>query len=420
MSTNTENLNLKKPAQEDFYNVDDFSENFQKIDDFSKRKDNPHSVTPEQIGAVNKAGDQMTDNLDIKKAKRPSVRFKVGDKYSAGIYKDADDNTNYDYGFLIRDCADASKSVDEYLELKISHRSINEGKKRECLMLSHHLDAETVRHYGIYGEHNKPTADDVRAIPSTSVTPIAQSENDYDLNLMVTTGFYRIVSENTNTPVTPRAGHLLMVIPWDANTVVQIYIVPEIRTTKFCVRTKMGGVWQDWNSELLTTAGGTLTGQLLALNGGMGRVYADGANIALTACDEPNDTSNRRTFFVCNSKFAPNNDNALILRDVIENTPTDYKIFGQHNKPTGSYIGNYTSGQTIREVITGGLGNGLLLWEPSYPQQIFLVTPCGAMFVNSGTVNGLMRSQCYFENGVLYLSQNICNAEGHTYTYQVL
>lgn len=34
--TNTENLNLKKPASTDFYNVDDFNENFQKIDDFAK------------------------------------------------------------------------------------------------------------------------------------------------------------------------------------------------------------------------------------------------------------------------------------------------------------------------------------------------------------------------------------------------
>ena len=50
MATNTENLNLKKPAQDDFYNVDDFNENFQKIDDFAGRKDNPHNVTKEQLG----------------------------------------------------------------------------------------------------------------------------------------------------------------------------------------------------------------------------------------------------------------------------------------------------------------------------------------------------------------------------------
>lgn len=50
MATNTTNLDLKKPEQADFYNVDDFSENFQKIDDFAGRKDNPHNVTKEQLG----------------------------------------------------------------------------------------------------------------------------------------------------------------------------------------------------------------------------------------------------------------------------------------------------------------------------------------------------------------------------------
>ena len=35
MATNTEKLNLKKPSQNDFYNVDDFNDNFQKIDDFA-------------------------------------------------------------------------------------------------------------------------------------------------------------------------------------------------------------------------------------------------------------------------------------------------------------------------------------------------------------------------------------------------
>jgi hypothetical protein len=53
MATNTEYLDLKKPEQGDFYNVDDFSENFQKIDDFAKRKDNPHNVTAEQLGLGN-------------------------------------------------------------------------------------------------------------------------------------------------------------------------------------------------------------------------------------------------------------------------------------------------------------------------------------------------------------------------------
>ena len=63
MATNTEKLGLKKPSQEDFYNVEDFNENFQKIDDFASRKDNPHDVTAEQTGAVKKSGDTMTGAL---------------------------------------------------------------------------------------------------------------------------------------------------------------------------------------------------------------------------------------------------------------------------------------------------------------------------------------------------------------------
>lgn len=52
MANYTDNLNLKKPLQTEFYNVDDFNENFDKIDDFSKRTDNPHGVTATQVKAL--------------------------------------------------------------------------------------------------------------------------------------------------------------------------------------------------------------------------------------------------------------------------------------------------------------------------------------------------------------------------------
>ena len=52
MAKYTSNLNLKKPDQEEFYNVDDFNENCDKIDAFSNRKDNPHSVTAEQVKSL--------------------------------------------------------------------------------------------------------------------------------------------------------------------------------------------------------------------------------------------------------------------------------------------------------------------------------------------------------------------------------
>lgn len=50
MAKNTEHLGLIKPESIDFYNIEDFNENFDKIDEFSRRKDNPHGVTKEQVG----------------------------------------------------------------------------------------------------------------------------------------------------------------------------------------------------------------------------------------------------------------------------------------------------------------------------------------------------------------------------------
>ena len=66
MATNTKNLSLTKPEQEDFYNVDDFNENFQKLDDFAGRKDNPHGVTAQQTGALPLTGGTVSNSLKIK------------------------------------------------------------------------------------------------------------------------------------------------------------------------------------------------------------------------------------------------------------------------------------------------------------------------------------------------------------------
>lgn len=56
MATYTKNINLKKPDQSDFYNVDDFNGNSDKIDAFAKNtsdhiasEENPHNVTLEQV-----------------------------------------------------------------------------------------------------------------------------------------------------------------------------------------------------------------------------------------------------------------------------------------------------------------------------------------------------------------------------------
>ena len=252
MATNTEKLGLKKPTQEDFYNVNDFSENFQKIDDFANRKDNPHGVTAKQTGAWGISSNGMT---------------------ASGT----------------------------------------------------------------------------------------------DLNEMYVSGYYQMSAKCINTPTTANAGDILIIFPWDANSVLQIYST----TAKLWYRKALYGTsgtrnWGAWErlanlSEVLPLSGGTLTGQLLAINNGTGRLYADGANTAISACNEADDTSIRRTLFLNNSLYRANIAEALYLRDVKGGSGwADYRIFGEHNASelgvsriqTGSYVGTGGYGVSGKSTLT--------------------------------------------------------------------
>lgn len=85
MAENTKFLDLKKPAPEDFYNIDDFNENFQKIDDFANglkitaesvglgnvdnTSDADKPVSTAQAEAIDKAKDEVQNNLNVHASK---------------------------------------------------------------------------------------------------------------------------------------------------------------------------------------------------------------------------------------------------------------------------------------------------------------------------------------------------------------
>lgn len=149
MATNTEKLNLKKPGQDDFYNVNDFNENFEKIDEFAKGMDEtledmsnsmneqisnikmPKKVSDlefdatvpiekggtgattaqnaiENLGGVKKSGDIITGDLIIEKGKAfalqnkdsypDAVRVTLSDGVAAfQIWNDAENYKNRRY-----------------------------------------------------------------------------------------------------------------------------------------------------------------------------------------------------------------------------------------------------------------------------------------------------------------------------------
>lgn len=83
----TENLGLKKPSQDDYYNVDDFNYNADAIDEFCGRTDNPHDVTKEQVGLGNVPNVSTNDQIPTYTEASTLEALKSGEKLSVAFGK---------------------------------------------------------------------------------------------------------------------------------------------------------------------------------------------------------------------------------------------------------------------------------------------------------------------------------------------
>lgn len=85
-----------------------------------------------------------------------------------------------------------------------------------------------------------------RALALSNIDAISRTaELCTDCNTTVKAGIYRINGSTQNGPsyITAGLGHLLIVLPWDQNTLVQIYYAPEL-ALKFCRFSASG--WKPW------------------------------------------------------------------------------------------------------------------------------------------------------------------------------
>lgn len=306
MATNTTNLKLKKPAQEDFYNINDFNENFDKIDDF------------------------------------------------AG-------------------------------------------------------GAWTISENGMV----------------TNIT---------DMNDLVTSGYYKGSSVLKNTPDTPKNGDIIIVFTWDKNSVLQIYSTTQAGYPLWYRKSNFGGddgsgkptrVWTNWKrfanaSDFLPSSGGTLSGDLLFKSAGdiPSFLFADSGKTFLGS-----QTGVDRTQLCVNTATSD-----LIYGMLFDRKGKSYALFGEHNKPTGTYTGNQDEYNTppyntTRTISVGGIG--ILLVVQSNQGTAF-VTPQGALCIIGSDIGWLSKdgdNGISYENGMLVTNNGnktgwlLFNRTGVTYTY---
>ena len=277
-----------------------------------------------------------------------------------------------------------------------------------------------------YSTSNKPTAEDVGALSKTIVI------NNQDILEITKDGLY-YSTRSINVPTSEAAGYVRVQTNAYSDYRV-VYWRPYNSTTEYANVFK-NGTWLGWNG-ILTDKGGTLTNHLEFNNLNAFQVLRKGRTIGdvnhyvvLGTSSNGASTIEHYTGDVLDGRLelmnVAGNTAALILR---ENSGGKQKaLFGEHNKPSGSYIGN--GSDTKRTINVGGVGSILGVWclkaGTSGAMNIFgYVHPAGMTMCPTEGSDVVSYTDKYisFKDGILTISTASMhvNQNGIEYYYQVL
>lgn len=170
----------------------------------------------------------------------------------------------------------------------------------------------------------------------------------------------------------------------------------------------------------LPLTGGTITGKTIWMNNKYGLVECVGKETITIACyDSAENTQNGRIFTVFTRSRMEDVKDCIVLRSRVNNSSTNYTIYGGHNKPFGSYTGNGSASE--RTIDTKSIGRLLLVYKEG--SDVFaLVSPQGALVKNLGEADGTQAHSAYYVNGEFYIAttSDYFNTSGATYYYQVI
>ena len=147
----------------------------------------------------------------------------------------------------------------------------------------------------------------------------------------------------------------------------------------------------------------------------------DGEHIFGLKDRSDSDGDSFRQLVIMDTQKQSNVTTALRFMNVTNNSYAngDFTIFGEHNKPSGSYTGNGSS--TTRTINIGGVGNLLCITGNG---ATAIVSYNGAiLFTQSGTtITKIVGSEIKFEDGVLTIatSNTGLNKSGLVYNYRLL
>lgn len=184
------------------------------------------------------------------------------------------------------------------------------------------------------------------------------------------------------------------------------------------MRGNKGGELSEWNTGCLPLTGGTLSSPDLYLGNGEGRLWGSNHTVSTQIWNTAGDSKAYRAMTIKDSEREPRIAHAYSVVDRINGADTYYALFGQHNKPAGSYTGNGTA--TSRTINIGGIGEALVINGNNW--TTFVGINGAVSIASDGTVVGCKKTELNFHNGVLTIAStsNALNYNGETYWYASL
>jgi hypothetical protein len=277
---------------------------------------------------------------------------------------------------------------------------------------------DLISHIGNKSNPHEVKAEQVGALSKTKII------DGKDILGITTDGWY--YSRSTiNVPTSNDAGYVRVMVY--ASTYRVVYWRPHDSLKEY-INVLNGGTWLGW-SEVFTNNGGSLIGNVeikkndspyftLRTNKGFSQMLRNAndtfdGGVILKDCSNSEKGS---SYMALNLKHSAPKENSVFLTYSEDENVNYYDIYGEHNKPTGSYSGQYNSqsNQSTDEftVSIGGIGSALLI------NGMFLVTYKGAFVGNNEGVS--FTDKIKYRNGTLNIIGSTANLEGTTYTYQVL
>ena len=169
----------------------------------------------------------------------------------------------------------------------------------------------------------------------------------------------------------------------------------------------------------LPLTGGKMTGNYIDLFSGRGRLQTTYDATEIDSRSEVDDTGNRRLLSVYNPKSKASAYDSVKMHQYLGGKLTSYNIYGEHNKPSGSYTGNGSA--TTRTIDTGGIGSMCVVYGAYWNT---IVMHYGAIcFSNAGdgTFKTKPPEKMNFRQGVLTIADDSfeVNANAYIYSFEV-